>query len=669
MCVLVSLLYVCVPFKLLCFELLILCFVYLKCVCVCVCVCVCSAQCLLCVLCTYPTKVYKLICSYHFVFQAAEAAAAQLTDDEASIISALRSVVWMAKEDIAMEKYPSFIEFQKLQEAPGILNLRTASNATYASVDSGKGFQKAVADTIHMQLVKELTQLDENNKQDWFSILIDESTDIAVNKHLVVYIRFVTKAGEPKTCFFKNVTITNPKSTAAVIYECLKKALKDDGIDITRCIGFGSDGAAVMVGKENGVAALVKSESPHCISIHCLAHRLNLASSQASKDIEYLKEVEKVLADLFKYFGGSKSGNRKCQLEEFQKILDDPQLKIKECHEIRWLAFMEAVNNVLKCWLSLREIFRTYKDKKAVEFYTYFRQYKFLAVLHILMDVLPSVSQFSLLLQAKDLDISSVIPGLVSLETDVKKARRGDTYYQKKFIDSIVVQERDNEGNVKELHYKGKKLEFGKDLKKLSKEIKQIREQFCDTLLNNLKERFPKSSKDIASACGVLAMRKLSFITEDERETYGDTEIATLTDFFGEEVENKKSKAKSKRLIDPVKCRSEWQSAKQFVWTNQYLRHSTLGVYKQLLEHHKDVLPNLLILMKLALILPLHTADCERGFSCQNGILTAKRSCLGEESLNTLMTIKCEGSVDDQSLLENSLATWRREQPRRKFQK
>ena len=67
-----------------------------------------------------------------------------------------------------------------------------------------------------------------------------------------------------------------------------------------------------------------------------MAHRFNLCTLHASRNIPILKEFEGTLSDLYYYFGGSKSGNRACELKEIQAVLNHPQLKIKECHEIRW---------------------------------------------------------------------------------------------------------------------------------------------------------------------------------------------------------------------------------------------------------------------------------------------------------------------------------------------
>ena len=45
------------------------------------------------------------------------------------------------------------------------------------------------------------------------------------------------------------------------------------------------------------------------------------------------------------------------------------------------------------------------------------------------------------------------------------------------------------------------------------------------------------------------------------------------------------------------------------------------------------------------------------------------RNRLGEEGLNSLMTIKCEGNLADNTMLEKSLSLWRAKKDRRVFRK
>ena len=68
--------------------------------------------------------------------------------------------------------------------------------------------------------------------------------------------------------------------------------------------------------------------------------------------------------------------------------------------------------------------------------------------------------------------------------------------------------------------------------------------------------------------------------------------------------------------------------------------------------------PNLLKLAAFAITCPLQTADCERGFSVQNRILTPLRNRLSIDTQNKLMSVKL-GSVD----LAQALTKWK-ETPR-----
>ena len=58
------------------------------------------------------------------------------------------------------------------------------------------------------------------------------------------------------------------------------------------------DSAAVNHGKKNGVAAKLKSDVGHLVSLHCVAHRLELGVTKAIKDDAKLKRLNEVLSFL-----------------------------------------------------------------------------------------------------------------------------------------------------------------------------------------------------------------------------------------------------------------------------------------------------------------------------------------------------------------------------------
>ena len=71
-----------------------------------------------------------------------------------------------------------------------------------------------------------------------------------------------------------------------------------------------------MVGRNNGVATLLKKESPFMTLTHCIAHRTNLAALEASKNPsckELSVEIDTLINVLASYF--KKSYKRKCVLQ------------------------------------------------------------------------------------------------------------------------------------------------------------------------------------------------------------------------------------------------------------------------------------------------------------------------------------------------------------------
>ena len=100
-------------------------------------------------------------------------------------------------------------------------------------------------------------------------------------------------------------------------------------------------------------------------SIHCLAHRLNLASSQAADEVPFLKKFQSTLTDLFRYF--HQSTVRTSSLQAIQKVLDLPDIKIKEVYEVRWLAFYSALHAVFKSWPALVRYFRDKAEEQELK--------------------------------------------------------------------------------------------------------------------------------------------------------------------------------------------------------------------------------------------------------------------------------------------------------------
>ena len=79
----------------------------------------------------------------------------------------------------------------------------------------------------------------------------------------------------------------------------------------------------------------------------------------------------------------------------------------------------------------------------------------------------------------------------------------------------------------------------------------------------------------------------------------------------------------------------------------------------------QDMFPNLGKLCAIALVIPMSTADCERGFSALGRIETDLRNRFSSPILNALMLISVEGPDEDQFPFERTCEIWSRKRNKR----
>lgn len=111
--------------------------------------------------------------------------------------------------------------------------------------------------------------------------------DISIERKSAIYARYVHSETDSVYISFMG----NKRWTALLL--ALKmpsvsfwntKALAGQGDDYNRTVGLGTDGAAVMTRRQNGLEVKLKQLNNILIQVHCVAHRINFAS----KDFDYL---------------------------------------------------------------------------------------------------------------------------------------------------------------------------------------------------------------------------------------------------------------------------------------------------------------------------------------------------------------------------------------------
>ena len=163
-------------------------------------------------------------------------------------------------------------------------HLATASrNATYTSSVIQNQVIDVFADQVRQKIIGNV------QVAKWFSVIADEVTDVSNKEQLSLVLRYV----EPDTLlvredivgFFECDTGISGRALADKITSCVRAY----GLDLSNLRGQAYDGAGNMAGSVNGTAALIASDYPLAIYLHCTSHCLNLAAQTHSLMLEACK--------------------------------------------------------------------------------------------------------------------------------------------------------------------------------------------------------------------------------------------------------------------------------------------------------------------------------------------------------------------------------------------
>ena len=153
-----------------------------------------------------------------------------------------------------------------------------------------------------------------------------------------------------------------------------------------------------------GLTGYMTRDNPMLVNYHCIAHKLALVTSQAADGVPYHVDYQSVLTWIFYYLKAS--ALRTHTLSDIQTLLDEPTLKVKEVHQVRWMSVFIAVQTIYTTLDSLITYFTQDKDAKGKGYQKKMTQHDFIATTYLLMDVLPVVSQLCLMFQKADIDVS-----------------------------------------------------------------------------------------------------------------------------------------------------------------------------------------------------------------------------------------------------------------------
>jgi hypothetical protein len=209
--------------------------------------------------------------------QLSKAYSEKVRRNRSALISIVKTIILCGKQNIPLRghtddhsNFSALLNFRSECDEDLRTHFATCSeNAKYVSHE----IQNELIQICGGQILSSV--LDACRKARFFSVIMDETTDISVREQVSLVLLYVDSDTKRRENFvgFQETFDT----TGDTLYQLLCEKLVAFGLDKKNVVGLGFDGAANMAGKFKGVQARFSAHVPDAQYVHCRAHCLNLA--------------------------------------------------------------------------------------------------------------------------------------------------------------------------------------------------------------------------------------------------------------------------------------------------------------------------------------------------------------------------------------------------------
>jgi len=474
----------------------------------------------------------------------------------------------------------------------------------------------AVGDVIVGKIVERI------KKCKFFSILVDETTDISTIEQMTVCIRYVdTSCWIIREDFVGFVEMNS--TTGLTIKNSILDKLKDIGLSINNLRGQGYDGGANMSGKNNGAQALIQNDQPLAFYTHCFSHSLNLCLSKAC-NVPSIKNMLGIVSCVATFFSASaKRADKLKSVIEADTTSNSEQskkMKLKKLCETRWVERHDALITFKSLYIYLVHALEDLQNDTNLE-----TSCKATLYLNSIMksDFLVSLEvtgflytlQLSISLQSKQQDLSKALSDIMVIRCALEELRENaDVNFKKMFKDIVEFAAKvDVEISMprvcgRQTHRVNINVTDPETYFKI-----KVYLPFLDYIIQALHTRFDDRLSDVMPLEGLIPSN-FSF--------YDDDSILKAAMIYDKDLKYSDSSCLRAELH---MWRCQW-------YNNDDKPQSVIDT----LPHCTNLLPNIQVLLRLFATLPITSATPERTFSTLKRLKSYLRSTMTEERLNGL---------------------------------
>jgi hypothetical protein len=251
-----------------------------------------------------------------------------------------------------------------------------------------------LSENVFDQLKKELSLAE------YFSLAVDESTDITDTAQLSVFIRFFN--GKNFVEDLLGLIPLHGQTRGEDIFNALLQFLNNNCVNINALISVATDGAPAMKSDNKGLIGRLRNVIPHLISYHCIIHR-HILCSNLNNDFKQVMDLITKLVNFLR----CKSALKHRELKDFLEKADSQYGDLLLYNNVRWLSKGNVLNRVWELRSTiLKFLMQTQKGEN--EFIKFFNDKIYMIKFAFLVDIFGHLNQLNTVLQGEN----KIIPEL-----------------------------------------------------------------------------------------------------------------------------------------------------------------------------------------------------------------------------------------------------------------
>ena len=470
----------------------------------------------------------------------------------------------------------------------------------------------------------------------FFTIMIDECTDISNHEQLVLCFRWVDDNLEVHEDFIGLYHIPNTcsETLVATVKDCLIRM----NLTLNRCRGQCYDGASAMAGSKSDVATQILSEEPRALFTHCYGHSLNLAVCDSIKQCKIIQDALDVTHEITKLI--KFSPKRGAVFDKLKEELSPSTPGFRVLCPTRWTVRGNSLQSVLDNYAALQDTWEvtlegrldTEMKSRVLGVRAQMETFDFFYGVYLGKLVLKHADNLSRTLQNPTISAAEgqrVAELTVSVLEKIRDDSEFDLFWELVKMKASVLEVGDPK--LPRQRKAPKRFEVGSGEPHYPATVEEYYRRFyfevLDSTINSIRRRFDQPGYR-------TYMHIQNLLLKCAKGDYFDDDLEEIVSFYGSDLEAVTLQTQLETFSGQLEEQSTIEDVVKYI--------------KGFSSDERHFFSEIVTLITLILVNPATNAVSERSFSAMKRVKTYLRSTMSQECLNSLMVLHVHKQQTDQ---------------------